>query len=74
MYELFLKVSVLFEYTLSEMCWFLLLKKPEAYAHHLLFMYYPFRKENELKSESETYGEKLLESGIIGRTQNKKQL
>ena len=35
------------------------LKKPEAYAHHLLFLYYPFRKEEELKGEFGTYGEKL---------------
>ena len=35
-------------------------KKPEQYAHHLLFMFYPFRNEEELKSSpSRTYTEML---------------
>jgi len=41
------------------------LKKPEAYAHHLLFLYYPFRKEEELKGEFGTYGEKLTDPDVI---------
>ena len=40
--------------------------KPEAYAHHMLFMFYPFRKEDSLKkTDSGTYSEKLLELGVI---------
>ena len=36
-------------------------KRPEEFAHHILFMYYPFRNETELcQSDSETYMEKLL--------------
>ena len=31
---------------------------PEEYAHHLLFMYFPFRNENELKLNN-SYAEKL---------------
>ena len=41
------------------------LKKPEAYAHHLFIIYYPFRKEEELKGEFGTYGEKLIDPDII---------
>jgi len=42
------------------------LTRPEEYAHHLLFMFLPFRSENELKgTESGLYTEKLLEPGII---------
>ena len=41
------------------------LKNPEAYAHHLLLLYYPFRKEEELKGEFGTYGEKLIDPDII---------
>ena len=26
--------------------------QPEEYAHHMFFMYYPFRSENDLKSGS----------------------
>ena len=49
-------------------------KKPEAYAQHLLFMYYPFRKEDELKGESGTYVEKLLEPRVIEYIQNNKSI
>ena len=49
-------------------------KKPEAYAHHLLFMYYPFRKEDDLKNtETGTFCEKLSDSDVIDcirRTKN----
>ena len=39
---------------------------PEKYAHRLLFMYYPFRNEQDLKSgNSGTYTEKLNEADII---------
>ena len=41
------------------------LKKPEAYAHHLLFLYHPFRKEEELKGEFGTYGEKLTNPDVM---------
>ena len=35
-------------------------------------MYYPFRKEDELKGESGTYGEKLLEPDVIEYIRNNK--
>ena len=39
-------------------------KYPEAYAHHLLFMFYPFRGEEQLKAgELLLYSAKLLEVG-----------
>ena len=38
----------------------------EKYAHHLLFMFYPFRNETALKSgEPPTYKNKLCETGVI---------
>ena len=41
-------------------------KYPEKYAHHLLFLFYPFRNEENLKSgNSGTFSEKLQEPGII---------
>ena len=41
-------------------------KKPEHYAHHLLFMFYPFRNEEELKATpSGTYTEKLSSPEIV---------
>ena len=41
-------------------------KYPEKYAHHLLFMFYPFRNEDDLKSANlGTYNEKLHEPGIL---------
>jgi len=41
-------------------------KFPERYAHHLLFMFYPFRSEAELLSnEFNTYADKLNEPGVI---------
>ena len=37
-------------------------KNPEKYAHHVLFMFYPFRVESELcRTTSGTYMEKLLD-------------
>ena len=40
-------------------------KRPEEYAHHTLFMYYPFRKEAELyETDSSTYIDKLLNSDV----------
>ena len=40
--------------------------QPEEYAHHMLFMYYPFRNENDLKSGNPpTYINKLRESNVI---------
>ena len=39
---------------------------PEEYAHHILFMYYPFRDEKELLSGNPpTYESKLSEPGVI---------
>ena len=40
--------------------------KPEAYAHHLLFMFYPFREESSLnQTPSGTYSEKLFRPDVI---------
>ena len=41
-------------------------KEPEAYAHQLLFMFYPFTVESELKSgEPPSHFAKLNEPGVI---------
>ena len=41
-------------------------KDPEAYAHHLLFMFYPFCSEEQLKAgEPHSYSAKVLEAGVI---------
>ena len=41
-------------------------KYPEKYAHHLLFMFYPFRSEEDLKSaDSNTYSDKLKEPSVM---------
>ena len=41
-------------------------KEPEAYAHHLLFMFYPFRIESALKSgDPLSYHAKLNEPGVL---------
>lgn len=41
-------------------------KFPEQYAHHLLFMFFPFRSESELKSSNPpSYLAKLNEPGVI---------
>ena len=37
---------------------------PGEYAHHLLFMYFPFRNENELKLNN-SYAEKLNSSNVL---------
>ena len=40
--------------------------QPEEYAHHLLFMYYPFRNKNDLKSgNTPTFSNKLRELDVI---------
>lgn len=39
-------------------------KYPDKYAHHLLFTYYPFRNEDNLKLD-ESYFAKLLQSGVL---------
>ena len=39
--------------------------QPEEYAHHMLFMLFPFRNESDLKATvSRTYSEKLLEPTV----------
>ena len=39
--------------------------QPEEYAHHMLFMFFPFRNESGLKATvSRTYSEKLLEQTV----------
>ena len=41
-------------------------KYPEQYAHHLLFLFYPFRDESPLLSECDgTYTSKLIEQHIL---------
>ena len=50
-------------------------KYPEKYAHHLLFLFYPFRNEENLKSDnSGTFSEKLQEPGIIDIVNRNKQI
>ena len=45
-------------------------QRPEKYAHHMLFMFYPFRKESDLCSvESGTYMENL--SDPVVKNENK---
>ena len=39
--------------------------QPEEYAHHMLFMFFPFRNESDLNATvSRTYSEKLLEPTV----------
>ena len=38
-------------------------KDPEKYAHHILFMYYPFRAESDLLHN--TFVEKLAQPGVL---------
>ena len=45
-------------------------KRPEEYAHHLLFMYYPFRKEEDLHKE--TYMENLVNPEVMRVVNNNK--
>ena len=44
---------------------------PEKYAHHLLFCYYPFRSEDDLKMGS--YVEKLNQPGVLDIVNENKQ-
>ena len=49
-------------------------KNPEMYAHHLLFMFYPFRNEEQLLSENGSYIEKLNEPGVLTIVNRNKQI
>ena len=50
-------------------------KGPEGYAHHLLFMFYLFRDECELKvGQPSSYSSKLGEPGVIEVINNNKSL
>jgi len=49
-------------------------KNPEAYAHHLLFMFYLFRKEEELLSENSSYIEKLNKPEVLTTINRNQQL
>ena len=50
-------------------------KYPEKFVRHLLFIYYPFRCENELKSNnSGMYIDKLNEPGVLGIVNRKKEI
>ena len=49
-------------------------EKPEQYAHHLLFMFFPFRNESELCcTPSGTYVEKLNEPQVLTVVNENKQ-
>ena len=49
-------------------------KRPEKYAHHMLFMFYPFRKESDLCSvESGTYMENIGDP-VVKNVVNKNKL
>jgi hypothetical protein len=39
-------------------------KEPEAYYHHLLMLYYPWRNESTLMAEDQTYGTKFHEPSV----------
>ena len=50
-------------------------KDPEGYAHHLLFMFYRFCDECELKvGQPSSYSSKLSKTGVIEVTNNNKSL
>ena len=50
-------------------------KDPEGYAHHFLFMFYPFRDECELKvGQPSSYSSKLSEPGVLEIVNNNKSL
>ena len=50
-------------------------KDPEGYAHYLLFMFYPFRDEFELKvGQPSSYSSKLSEPGVLEIVNNNKSL
>ena len=50
-------------------------KDPDGYAHHLLFMFYPFCDECGLKvRQSSSYSSKLGKPGVIEVTNNNKSL
>ena len=50
-------------------------KAPEGYAHHLLFMFYPFRDECELTvGQLSSYSSKLSQPGVIEVINNNKSL
>ena len=50
-------------------------KDPEGYAHHLYFMFYPFRDECELKvGQLSSYSSKLSEPGVLEIANSNKSL
>ena len=50
-------------------------KDPKGYAHHLLFMFYPFRDERELTvGQPSSYSSKLNEPGVVEVINNNKSL
>ena len=51
------------------------LTQPEAYSHHLLIMFYPFRNESELNATaSGTYAEKLAQPEVLDIVNRNKML
>lgn len=49
-------------------------KNPEGYAHHILFMFYPFRDEKNLLSSNGTYTQKLHEPDVMDTILRNKQI
>ena len=48
---------------------------PEKYSHHMLFMFYPFRNENELKfSQTGLYADKLLQETVLSVVNRNKEM
>ena len=55
------QVKLVLRYHVPNKC-----KHPKSYAHHLLFMFYPFRDECELKlGQPSLYSSKLNEPGVL---------
>ena len=64
------KVELVLRYHVPNKC-----KDTEGYAHHLLFMFYPFRDECELMvGQPSSYSSKLSETAVIEVINNNKSL
>ena len=51
------------------------MKHPEDCSHHLLFLYYPFRNEDQLFSvNTQSYEENLYEPGVFEEVNSNKPL
>ena len=47
---------------------------PEKFAYHLLLLFYPFLKENDLFSSDQTYSGKLLDPNVCAIVNENKQI